>query len=83
MSIETDVVQRPHSSGVLCGSFVVCVGDVGVCFRLNHGLSRMPRITRIGGVFYVHLILAPAGRYVCRNASTHILAPAGRHLCRI
>ena len=37
MSIEKRTVQRPHSSGVLCGSFVVCVGDVGVCFRLNRG----------------------------------------------
>ena len=35
------------------GSFVVCVGDFGVCFRLNHGLTRMPRITRIRSVFLI------------------------------
>ena len=51
--IEKRTVQRPHSSGVLCGSFVVCVGDVGVCFRLNRGLTRMPRITRIRSVFLI------------------------------
>ena len=52
MSIETDVVQRPHSSGVLCGGCGLRKGR-RCLFRLNRELSRMPRISGIRSVFSI------------------------------